>query len=47
MDLPTGLLAGLGQGGEKTLAVLVVRVDVLPPVTSVPDVVEGIRVLDR
>ena len=46
MDLPTGLLAGLAQGGEKALAVLVIRVNVLPPVTPVHDVVNGTRVLD-
>ena len=45
-DLPTGLLAGVAQGGEKALVVLVVRPKVLPPVAPMPDVAEGARVLD-
>ena len=46
MDPLTGRLAGLAHGREKALAVLVVRENVLLPVTPVHDVVEGTRVLD-
>ena len=46
MHLPTGFLAGLGQGSEKAVAVLVVRVNLLQLVASIHDAVEGTRVLD-
>ena len=45
MNLPTGLLARLGQSFEKVLAVHVTDKDVLPAVTPVHGMVDGARIL--
>ena len=45
MDLETGLLAGLGQRFEKVLPIHIIQIDVLAPVPTTHDVVNGARIL--
>ena len=46
MYLPAGFQARLGQGLQKTLPVLVVLEDVLPPVTTVQYVIHRAGILN-
>jgi hypothetical protein len=43
MDLPIGLLAGLLEGQQKQLPILIIEIDRLPPITPVHDMIDGSR----
>ena len=46
VDLPAGFLAGLAQGFQKALAVLVVLENIFAPVAPIHEVVNGAGILD-